>query len=280
MNNFKKYGILSVLFLVVTLSSFAQKSPEKRHGWTLSAHTYTFNRYTLTEALDKTREAGLKSVEVFQGQKIGGGMEETFGIHLTEAQQKEVLKRIKKKGITLTAFGVITPNKEEDWEKLFEFAKNMGIKVINTEPHPRYLTLIGKLATEYKIRVALHNHPKPSRYWDPKVVLDAIATADSEYVGACADIGHWVRSGLDPVESLKKLEGHLFSMHFKDLKEKKANTHDVHWGTGVADIPAVLEELKRQNFKGNISGEYEYNWDNNVVDLKQSVLNFRELLRK
>lgn len=271
------WGML-FFFLVISGIVHAQNMPEKKQGWTLSAHTYTFNQFTLHEALDKALEAGVRSVEVFQGQRLGGTMEGTFHFQMTAEQQKAIKKLFKKKKIKMTAFGVITPNKEEDWRTLFDFAKNMGIKYINTEPHPRFLPLIGQLASEYKIKVAFHNHPKPSRYWDPQVVLDAIATANSPYVGACADIGHWVRSGLDPVACLKQLEGHLFSMHFKDLKEKAPNTHDVHWGTGVAQIPAVIAELKRQGFKGNISGEYEYNWKNNVGDLKQSIANFRKIL--
>ena len=34
--------------------------------------------------------------------------------------------------------------------------------------------------------------------------------------------------------------------------------HDVPYGTGVSDIPAILDELKRQGFAGNISIEYEW----------------------
>jgi len=29
--------------------------------------------------------------------------------------------------------------------------------------------------------------------------------------------------------------------------------------------------LRRQKFDGNISVEYEYNWDNNVPDVAQSI---------
>ena len=65
----------------------------------------------------------------------------------------------------------------------------------------------------------------------------------------------------------------------KDLNEKSPNAHDVHWGTGVSDIQGVIQELKRQNFKGNISAEYEYNWDNNYGDIKVSVENFRKMLK-
>jgi sugar phosphate isomerase/epimerase len=43
------------------------------------------------------------------------------------------------------------------------------------------------------------------------------------------------------------------------------------YGRGVSDIPAILEELKAQHFDGNISIEYEYNWDNSVTDVAQCI---------
>ena len=36
-------------------------------------------------------------------------------------------------------------------------------------------------------------------------------------MGSCADIGHWVRSGLQPVECVKILKGRIMSSHMKDL---------------------------------------------------------------
>ena len=47
--------------------------------------------------------------------------------------------------------------------------------------------------------------------------------------------------------------------------------HDMPFGTGVSDVPAILDELKAQGFTGNISIEYEYNWDNSVPDVAQCI---------
>lgn len=278
----KKYLRLIALMGCVAfgmgITQLYAQQPEKKLGWRLSAQTYTFNRFTFFEAVDKTLGAGLKSVEAFNGQEIGGGIEGSMDYKMDSEKRKAILKALKKKGVKLYAFGVVNGNNEAEWKQLFEFANAMGIKVINSEPKAEFMPLIGQLATQYKIKVGIHNHPKPSHYWDPQVVRDAIAAANSEYVGACADIGHWVRSGLDPVESLKKYEGHLVSLHFKDLAEKSSKTHDVHWGTGVCNVEGVIAELKRQGFKGNISAEYEHNWENNAGDVAQSVTNFREIL--
>lgn len=267
-------------FVVLAASitvSYAQQ-PEKKLGWSLSTQTYTFNRFSFFEAVDKTLEAGLNSVEAYPGQKLGGGMEGEMDYNMDAAQRKAILRALKKKKVKLCAFGVVNGNTEEEWKQIFEFAKAMGIKVINSEPDEKFMPLIGQLANQYKIKLGIHNHPQPSHYWDPKVVLAAVAKANSPYVGGCADVGHWVRSGLDPLECLKQYEGHLVSLHFKDLSEKSSEGHDVHWGTGVCDVEGLIAELKRQGFKGNLSAEYEHNWENNVGDVAESVKNFRAIL--
>ncbi len=281
----KSYSILLALvcaltFLGTSNTVTAQAHPEAKLGWKLGAQAYTFNRFTFFEALDKIDSCNLKFVEAFPGQELGGGMEGKMDYKMEDAKRQEILKRLKQKGIRLVAFGVISLNDEAEWRQLFEFGKAMGIETFTTEPKEEFLPLLSKLCDEYKINVALHNHPEPSHYWNPDVVIAAMK-GQSKRIGACADIGHWVRSGLDPVESLKKLEGRVYHLHLKDLNElnnKKA--HDVHWGTGVSNVAGVVQELKRQNFKGMISAEYEHNWFNNTPDVKESVKNFRSTLTK
>ena len=78
------------------------------------------------------------------------------------------------------------------------------------------------------------------------------------------------------MECLKKLEGHVKEFHFKDLNEKSRDAHDVHWGQGISQVGAVMELMKEQKFKGPFFAEYEYNWDNNVGDVKASAAYFRK----
>jgi len=106
--------------------------------------------------------------------------------------------------------------------------------------------------------------------WDPNYVLSVVKDRDAR-IGSCADVGHWVRSGLVPVDCLKILQGRIISSHLKDLNEKSPDAHDMPYGTGVSDVPAVLEELKRQNFVGNISVEYEYHMENNLAEVAQCI---------
>jgi hypothetical protein len=64
-------------------------------------------------------------------------------------------------------------------------------------------------------------------------------------------------------------------MHFKDLNEfGNPGAHDVVWGTGVADVRAILKELDRQKYRGVFSIEFEYNWDNSLPDVRACVAAF------
>ena len=255
------------------------QDPETELGWKLGSQAYTFRMYSFFEAIDKIDSCGLKYVEAYPGQNIGGGIEGKMHFSMDEATRKLVQQKLNEKGVKLYGYGVVKAKNDEEWRQLFEFAKAMGIETITSEPDEKDIPLLSGLCDEYKINLAIHNHPQPSHYWNPEVVANAIK-GQSERVGACADIGHWVRSGLDPVESLKKLEGRILHLHMKDLNEKgNKKAHDVHWGEGVSNVAGVIEELKRQNFSGMISAEYEYNWENNAPDVKASVDNFRNIIR-
>lgn len=271
---------IAVCCLMMTGTKALAQNPESKLGWNLGAQSYTFNRFTFMEALDKIDSCGMKYVEAFPGQTIGGGIEGKMDFHMDAAKRNQILKKLKEKGIKMVAFGVVSANSEQGWDSLFQFAKAMGIQNITSEPKETDIPLLSKLCDKYKVNVALHNHPNPSHYWNPDVVLNAIK-GQSSRIGACADIGHWVRSGLDPVECLKKLEGHVKGLHFKDLNEKgKREAHDVPWGTGISNVDAVMQELKRQKFKGPISAEYEHNWFNNTPEVTQSAKYFREAVGK
>jgi sugar phosphate isomerase/epimerase len=139
--------------------------------------------------------------------------------------------------------------------------------------------LVEKLVRQYGIQVSVHNHPKPSAYWNPDNLLSAIE-GRSKMIGSSADVGHWRREGLNQIDCLKKLEGRIISLHFKDIaakKEGEKEQHDVIWGTGVLDVKGMLQELKRQDFKGVFCIEYENNWDNSVPDIRKNIEYFNRV---
>jgi sugar phosphate isomerase/epimerase len=242
----------------------------------LGTQAYTFKEFTLFEAIDKAKQLELEFVEIFQGQRLSSEHPDVKSNHEMPLSLIAKLKnKLDDAGVKALAYGVVKLGKDEaECRKIFDFAKVMGMTTITAEPPEEALPMIDKLANEYRINVAIHNHPKPSHYWNPETVLKAVQ-GRSKRIGACADTGHWVRSGLDPVECLKKLEGRVLWSHFKDLNEKDRHAHDVPWGTGVGNAKAQLAELCRQGFSGGISIEYEHNWKNSMPEIAKCVAFFR-----
>jgi sugar phosphate isomerase/epimerase len=122
------------------------------------------------------------------------------------------------------------------------------------------------------MKVAIHNHPKREKdpaykVWDPDYVMSLLKDRDPS-IGACADTGHWVRSGLDPTACLKRLEGRILTVHLKDVEEwGKPESRDVPLGTGKAKYEEVLAELLRQKFRGVASVEYEHDSEKLLDDV-------------
>lgn len=274
--------ILIVFSFALSLNGVAQKSHFEKAGWKLGVQSYTFHKFTFQEAVDKAQQLGLKYIEVYYGQPLGEGMEGTMDFRMDKNTRKQVLKYAKSKKVKIVASGVVICKDEQEWEQLFQFADAMGIEIITCEPEYKHLKYVDSLANKYKIDVAIHNHPKPSNYWNPDMFLEAVEGLSTR-IGACADVGHWERMGLDAVECLKKLDGRVKALHFKDIKEKvegEAEQHDVIWGTGILDINGMLTELKRQNFEGLFSIEYEHNWYNSVPDIEKNISYFRDMTNK
>jgi sugar phosphate isomerase/epimerase len=245
-------------------------------GIALGCQAWTFREFTVMEAIQKTAEAGGKVIEFYPDQKFSPEQPSLkFDHNATDEMVSAVKAQLKKYGIRAVNYGVVNiPNDEAGARKIFEFAKKFELYGITTES-VEALDTIEKLVKEYDIRVGFHNHPRQPdnpgyKMWDPHYVLSVVKDRDPR-IGSTADVGHWVRSGLDPVACLKILRGRIISTHLKDLNEKSPNAHDVPFGTGVSNIPAILGELKRQHFNGNASIEYEYDWMNNVPAFAQSI---------
>ena len=257
-------------------------------GWQMAIHAYTFRKFSIFECIDKTAALGLKYMSLSGSVNLDGTRTATT-VQLSDEDAAAIQKAVAAKGIKLVNIGVVKlPPEEAESRKVFEFAKKMGIDTLVAEPEPAALDTVEKLCKEYNIKVAIHDHPKPSHYWNPDTVLEAVK-GRTPLMGACADTGHWLRSGLDPVECLKKLEGRVICLHFKDLvpeeskakmaaasdeKKKKPDAkamHDVPWGTGIGNVKAQMAELKRQHFHGAFCVEYEYHWDNSVPEIAKCV---------
>jgi sugar phosphate isomerase/epimerase len=243
-------------------------------GWHLAVQLYTFRRFTFYEALEMIAGVGVKRVEpcfFLPLSKEHPGAK--TGPSLSPALRKEMKANMAGRGITMPSFYADLGADGAANRKTFEFARGMGAQTIVAEPPAEAFDGIEKLCEEFLINLAVHNHPESpkSKYWRPENVL-AVCEGRGKRIGACCDTGHWVRSGLDPVESLKKLEGRIISIHLKDVVESgNPKARDVPLGTGNGNYASVLKELHRQGFKGVMSVEYEHDSEKLVADVAQCL---------
>lgn len=277
-------------FIITTLAFFyvlftfgctpgVEKTDAEKQGWHLSLQSYTFHLFTAMESLDKTQELGVKFIEIYPGQKMGDGFgDATFGYSLDNDQQTKLKKEAAARNIKIISSGVWTAQREE-WESIFAFAKNMEMEYISAEPAREDWDLVEELAKKYNIKVAVHNHPSEKSYWKPEILLSSIE-GKSNLLGACVDVGHYKRMGLDAIYSIQQLNGNIFALHFKDIAPlgESKNLEDVIWGQGILNVKGIMEELKIQKFKGYFTIEYESDWENNLPQIKQSIAYFNQVV--
>ena len=258
-------------------SSASSKSiPASTGDMPVGVALYSFNRFPLPEALEKSKQAGVTLVEGFFFHQLGGDFGEKTIPDLSGTDVLALKNMIAESGLEMPSMYAGGATVEE-WKDQFEIAEKLGMSFLVGEPEPELWDAIDEMAGQHGLKLAIHEHARgKSIFWHPDSVLAAIE--GHENFGACGDLGHWVRSGLDPVECLKALEGHLISIHAKDLDEfGNIDANDIKLGTGVIDYPAVMAELKRQNFDGPIFVECEHDWEDNLADVNFAVEYLEEL---
>jgi sugar phosphate isomerase/epimerase len=264
------------------VDSTSAKTPDTTDvtaNWKIGVQMWTFRMFSFVESLDKVDSAGVKYIEAFWGQPLGGGMKDSFGIRMSDDSKAKLKQLLQTKGISIVAMGVIVPGTREEWKKAFDLAKEFGLSYITAEPHKNQWDMVDSMAGSYGIKVAIHDHPKPNVYWSPDSVLAAVNGHPN--IGSCADVGHWARNGLNPVDCMKKLEGHIFGVHLKDIKKFNDTTaEDTVVSKGVIDFPPIFQELKRQHFSGMLSIEHESNWYHSVPDVIATVQFYNEQVAK
>lgn len=243
-------------------------------GIAIGCQSYTFKEFSAFEAIAKTKEAGGKTIEFYPGQKLKPGSGDEVSHNASPAVIAELKAECQRQGISPVNYGVVGAKDAAEIHKIMEFAKTMGLYSVCTES-TELVAEWEKAVKEFDIKVAFHEHggsmsnPK-YKVWNPLYILGVVESRDPR-IGACADLGHWCTSGLKPIECLRILKGHIISVHVKDKSEFGEKGVVVPAGKGVVDFPACIAELKKQDFKGHFSVEYENNWKDNVSEVKETI---------
>lgn len=221
----------------------------------------------LDDFVREARKLDLDYVELWRG-------------HLrTTASPEEiqnVANRLAEVGIEPIAFGVerFTADHEAN-EALFRFGQALGVENLSANPDKDAATFdsLEKLVQQYDIRIAIHNHgPEDERWQRPEWILETVQDRDPR-IGACADLGHFIRAGVDAVEAIQTLGSRVLGVHFKDFDEEG---NDVVVGRGRLNVQEAMAALRRVGFDGPLSLEYEGDRENPVPAMLECLEVMRE----
>lgn len=264
-----------------TESETSSATADVTKDWKLGIALWTFHTVDFPESLKMVDSSGVKYIEPNTFHKTGKELNDSLLGQLSPQGIQKLKDIVAQHNLTVGSIYLGGGKTIDDWKKDFEIAKQFDVKLVTAEPPIDMWDSIDSLAGVYGMKVAIHEHWKgTSAYWHPDSVLAAVK--DHPNFGACADLGHWPKSGVDPVEAVKKLDGHIFSLHLKDIAEfNNPKIVDVPVGTGVVDFPKIFDELKRQRFNGYIYIERDsQDVPSNVPSVIQTVKYYKEHVEK
>ena len=246
----------------------APRDPDR--GLKLGIASYSLRKFNLDQAIAMTKEAGVKYITL---------KDMHLSLKSTTAERQEARKKIEAAGLVLMGGGVISiVNKEDAIKAVFDYAKDSGMPTIVCSPELDALDAVEKMAKQYDIRIAIHNHgPGDKRYPSPLDVLKLVKDRDA-HMGICMDVGHTVRLGLEPIAIMKECAPRLNDFHMKDVSEAAAKGGSVVVGKGVIDTAGVLKALVAMKFPYHVALEYEADADAPLPGIKESFACMRRIL--
>jgi len=253
---------------------------QEKLGWRLGVEAYTFHKFTLFEAIEKTAQLGLPFMGGLSFQKVSPAIPKNFEPGLNDDELRQVRMKLDAAGVRLLTYYIHDiPADEAGCRKVFEFGRKIGIETFLSEPKLEALDTIERFCDAYGINVALHNHDQKASpaYWNPEGVMKA-CQGRSKRLGACADLGYWMRSGIDPIQAVNKLKDRLITVQVHDLNERSVAGHDVPWGSGVGKTEQLIREVHRLGLKPTMWGlEYSHNFLESLPEITQCVEFFNKV---
>jgi len=284
---FLKTGLFAAAAATLPGQMLFSQTAEKKSAITLALQTYTLRNLPaenraigFEEAIKITRAAGIDEVEIAGGNTWWSG-ERGRTVALNADDRRRLRGVLEENGVRAISLGGSAGSPAD-----FDFAKEMGLQFLQGEPQIDDLVEVSKRAAEYGIRYSLHNHAYPTRHWDYRESMKRLQDCDPA-MGICPDLGHFIRSGFDPVEVIRACKGRIVSVHLKDLNgvnptndpEIRRSLRDVAWGTGQGQAEAVLKELHSQAFEGAVIIEYDHIYpDGNVEQVNKCAEFFRKVM--
>ncbi len=227
---------------------------------------YTFAKFDLDKSIDMMKKVNVQYLSI-----------KDFHLPLNSSSEKikSVLAKCAENGIKVYAVGVIYMKTKDAVDQAFDYAGKVGVDMIVGVPNYELLDHAEQKVKETGIRLAIHNHgPEDALYPGPQQVYDRIKDRDPR-MGLCLDIGHATRAGADIEKSVKMYRNRLFDLHIKDVTAAEKDAKGAEIGRGVIDFTTLVKALKKYNYQGICSIEYEKDMTDPLVGMAESIGYFK-----
>jgi len=218
--------------------------------------TFSYHTLSLDEMIVQLKDNHVEEIEMSRGE---------FMLMKPPTQQmvESARRKLDAAGIRCVSYYTATIKDQRDLELALLYAKILGAVNVSGDAVGPILHDIDRRFTEAGLTFGIHNHwfPQKFPYESADDVLKAISSL-SNTVGSTLDVGQLAACGYDPVDGVRRLQPRLKIVHLKDVEAAGAE-HNVLLGTGIANIPGVMQELQRIRFSHLVAIEFEKEGNDN-----------------
>jgi sugar phosphate isomerase/epimerase len=250
--------------------AFQTAEEEVKDLFSLGMAGYTFREFTVEKTIEMMNRIGIVNLSV---------KDFHMPYNSTREQINSVISKFRSGGINVYAVGVVYMKTEKEVDQAFEYAKMAGVKMIVGAPEYALLPYVEKKIKSSDIRLAIHNHgPDNPLYPNSTDIWNNIWDKDKR-MGICIDIGHTTRDGKDPVFDILRYGSRIFDVHIKDVDGSTKEGKTLEIGRGIIDIPAVIAALRKIQFSGMCSLEFEKDMKDPLPGICESIGYFKGVMK-
>ena len=250
-------------------TKLAAKINSRVHGVRIGLHTYSLRDLRYEAVVPEMREVGLGECELWSMQ-VEPTRSEVVDISNLALQLisldffTNVREKFNQAGIDIYAYNPTfggpdrrsggtagkpppsapAPITDEEIDRIFQMAKALGAKTINSRVPPELATRIALFAEKYKMVLGIFS-----------LSPDADLLAMSKYFRYDFDIGDYTRLGHDALKFVQDNHDQLTDIHLKDCKFKGVS---MPFGLGDSHMKEILQFLKknRSQIRAHIDCDY------------------------
>ena len=254
-------GALAAAGCATTGATGAASSGKGRCPFRIGVAGYTLVKFKLDEALKmlKTWDVGEFCAKDFH-----------YPMTASVEELKALVRKSSEYGVHLYGAGPITTKTEDDAKRAFDYCAALGVPTVVGVPAEvfdaskgwagirssrKMCEVCSRLADEYKMNFAIHNHGANPKTGNPNLYPTVEATAKiiadlSPRIGFCVDIAYTHADGYDPSEILRRHAARVFDIHLRNVAIGDNGSSGAAADRGLIDYVKIFRTLKEIGYSG------------------------------